>query len=82
MNRPELSSQMKGNVKKIEAFGEIKCPIVFKSEGLGFFKAPITYIINKQHIFEIDAVANITLINVEFSTKELKFIFSPTDLCF
>ena len=60
---------MKGETKKIEAFGELRCPVLFKSDHLGQFKSPITYIINKQHIFEIDAVANVTLINVDFSER-------------
>lgn len=62
--------------------GEARFCVAFKSEHLGQFRSPVSYIINKQHIFEIDAIAMVTLVNVEFSTRELRFSFSSSDISF
>ena len=46
---------------------------------LGNIKIPLCYIINKQHVFEIDAIANVTLINLGFSKNLLEFNFGLND---
>lgn len=53
--------------------------IKIKPLHLGMLRIPLCYIINKQHIFEIDVVANVTLINLGFSTNQLDFSFAPND---
>lgn len=46
---------------------------------LGNIKLPLCYIINKQHVFEIDVIANVTLINLGFSKNLLEFSFGLND---
>lgn len=46
---------------------------------MGALRIPLTYVINRQHIFELDIVASVTLINLGFSTNQLDFNFSQND---
>ena len=78
----EYFCDKKVQIKKIEAFSENKFIVALKPEHLGQVRIPITYTINKNHVFEIDVVANITLLNLGFSVKSLEFSFSPNECDF
>jgi hypothetical protein len=66
----------------MEPFRSVKFGIVYKGLQLGKQKVPFHYIINKQHIFEIDITANVTLVNLGFSSKNVKFNFVQNDYNF
>jgi hypothetical protein len=73
----EALAGTRAELAKVEAFGEARYLIKLKPSQLGSQRIPITYIINKKHIFEMEVLANVTLVNLGFSTKHLKFSFVP-----
>lgn len=70
-----FSNSRKYEIKKIDGFSEAKFSIALKPIQLGNLRLPISYIINKHHVFEIDVLANVTLLNLGFSSKSLEFTF-------
>lgn len=49
---------------------------------LGAMCLPLSYAINRSHVFEICITAYITLINLEISTKNVELSFAPYDTSF
>ena len=61
---------------------EGKFTINLKPMKLGQIKIPLGYIINQKYIFQVTITANVTLVNLELSTKNINFYFSENDLSF
>ena len=49
---------------------------------LGAICLPLTYIINRTHIFEIFITAYVTLVNLDISTKNIDLGFAAYDMNF
>lgn len=67
---------------KIDGQSEKEFTIRFKPNMLGAINLPLHYVINKEHIFEIYVTAYVTLVNLDISTKNVEFGFSPYDTSF
>lgn len=79
LSNNESLSETKTELKKVDPYSDAKFMIKLKTMHLGHIRIPICYVINKQHMFEMDIIANVTLINLGFSAKELNFSFVPND---